>query len=243
MAGIPLDWLHFAGDRGDHIGRDSKHVGMPTTTISWWIVPGLALSLVALAAAIGLAARALTTVTFHEHAATRRLLGRTLVIPYVDATVLTYSLVRQQIHGIPAGTIATIKLQAADKRRISFSGAYRPRGGFLLAGVRVDAKVDPLDIMRDRISRVIAERLADDLLNSLPVRWGPLSMTATAVTPNRGKHKGQARFHFGNRPRRRGGAGPVHSVPRGGQAGLHYHSHVRPELLAMLHAVPPHDGR
>ena len=114
------------------------------------------------------------------------------MIPYVDATVLTYSLVRQQIHGIPAGTIATIKLQAADKRRISFSGAYRPRGGFLLAGVRVDAKVDPLDIMRDRISRVIAERLADDLLNSLPVRWGPLSMTATAVTPNRGKHKGQA---------------------------------------------------
>jgi hypothetical protein len=45
--------------------------------------------------------------------------------------------------------------------------------------------------MRDHISGIIADRLADQLLANQPVAWGPLVMSADGITPTRGKYKNQ----------------------------------------------------
>jgi hypothetical protein len=137
------------------------------------------------------AIRALTTIRFHELAATRRILGRTMTIPYVDVSSLTFKLVRHYVHGIPTGTLVTIKLASDDKRRISYTGKHRSRPGTSFFGIKTDAKVDELDLMRQHISTIIADRLGTELLSDRPVRWAHLTMTADALIPSRGRYKRQ----------------------------------------------------
>lgn len=149
-----------------------------------WLIAGAFFSYGAYYAA----RQALTSIRFHELAAVRRILGKTTIILYTEATSLTYRLVRTNIHGIPVGTTVTIKL-AADKRKISFAGTHKTRKGSQFFGIK--ARVDELDELRDHISTIIADHLGDTLLRNEPVTWGPATLHHDGLVPRRGKYKRQ----------------------------------------------------
>lgn len=130
-------------------------------------------------------------VRFHEHGAVRSTLLRRITIAYDEAIAIQHRLARKISSGVHTGTIVSISFWTDDGRRISWRGQYRERSTSNPADTGFTGH-DELDEVRDTLSNLIADRMADTLLAGSPIPWtsGAL-LTATGLAPCRGRFKGQ----------------------------------------------------
>lgn len=136
--------------------------------------------------------QARTTYRFYEQGAARFVGKRPLtVIAWVEASDLTYKVIKQYYHGVPLGANVTIELKTDDKRKIAYTGNHKTKvKSKKLFGPKEVVAIDELDYVRDMVAEVIADRLADKLLAGETVQWaGAATMSEQGLTPNRGKYK------------------------------------------------------
>ena len=117
---------------------------------------------------------------FFEQGATLHRKGKDLVRwSYLDVAALSYALVRQSYNGIYVGTSGTIWLEGEKGSRIktlkcSFRHKERAKG--ILR--RQFEGGDPMDVVRDTVADVVAERLALEIAEKGEASWtGPATFT------------------------------------------------------------------
>lgn len=97
----------------------------------------------------------------HEHGVRRKSLFRTQQLKYADVDVFTYSAVRQYVKGVYSGTNFTLTFasQVPGKvRTLTYSKHLRNTD-------------EGLDHVRDRVSQLIAQRMAEQLAAGRSVTW------------------------------------------------------------------------
>ncbi|HYE61535.1 MAG TPA: DUF6585 family protein [Phycisphaerales bacterium] len=154
----------------------------------------LAFSVLFLALAYLCVRQARTTYRFYEQGVAH-FIGRKprTVIPWVEASELTYRVVKQYVHGIPMGANVTFTLKAEDKRKVSFTNNHKTKvKARKLFGPKEVVAVDELDYVRDMVAEIIADRMADRLLAGESIQWCSAgTLSDQGLTPRRGKYKGE----------------------------------------------------
>jgi|GEM_PF-4795246 len=135
-----------------------------------------------------------TTVRFYE-LGVAKYIGRKprTVIAWVEASELTYKVIKQSFEGIPVGTSVSIQIKTDDKRKVSFSGNHKTKvKSKKLFGPKEVVRIDELDFIRDLVSESVADRLGDKLLARETIPWGGVGyISDQGFTPRRGKYKGE----------------------------------------------------
>lgn len=132
-------------------------------------------------------------IDFHERGLLERTWSKRRVFRYEDLVGLTYSLTRQYINGIYAGTALVLHVAASDGRKLKYTGRHKekPKGLAMTVFGRKFEGEDELDVVKDVISAYVARRLAADIAQK-PIVWGgAVAISGEGVTPRGGKHKGQ----------------------------------------------------
>lgn len=134
------------------------------------------------------------TVTFHEGGVVETVLGRRREVLYQDITRMSYAITRQYVNGVYAGTTLSMGLRTADGGKMNYSGRYKekPKGWAMTVFGRTFEGSDELDVVRDVVAAYIAARMTDAIARREAVEWpGCAVITADALTPLRGRRKGQ----------------------------------------------------
>jgi hypothetical protein len=139
--------------------------------------------------------RMFRSVAFYQGGVVDRLFSRVQHFRYADAVGMNYSLVRQYVNGIYAGTELTLRLIMNDGRVFNLCTRHkeRPKGlsVTLIPKKKTFEGEDEMDVIKDVIASYIADRLAAELAKGTPVAWCMnLEMTADGLRPLSGKHKG-----------------------------------------------------
>lgn len=120
--------------------------------------------------------------------------GGTIVnsLPYAAVEKFKFFVVRQYVNGIYTGTTLNVRMIAADKRKIVFSGSHKERAkglGHTIFVKRFEG-TDEMDIVRILIAEQMLPALSKRLAEVGSVEWcGKVQLSATGVTPVRGKYK------------------------------------------------------
>lgn len=126
---------------------------------------------------------------FFEHGVekVRRGGGSPHRLSYLDVTALTYSLSRRYHNGIYLGTVGVIRLETEKGSNVKgmqhkFPHREKPRG--LLR--RHFEGVDSMDLVRDAVAEVVAERLALEIAEKGSASWtGSATLTRTGLSIKR----------------------------------------------------------
>jgi hypothetical protein len=158
------------------------------------IVGGLG-GLVAAACFFGNIRRMFRSVSFYQGGLVDRLFSRVRTFRYADAVGMNYSLVRQYVNGIYAGTELTLRLTMNDGQVFNLCTRHKeqPKGLSitLIPKNKTFEGEDEMDVIKDLIASYVAERLGHELAKGGPVGWcRDLRLNTQGVMPLSGKAKG-----------------------------------------------------
>lgn len=137
-----------------------------------------------------------TKFEFREFGAIARRYGAIVrSIAYAECERLLYSVTRQYVNGIYAGTTVTLGLKAQGRPTVSWSGAHKqkPVGlSYTILGKGEFKGEDELDVVKLVIADAMADKWIDRLAAGEKINWlGQLELAADTVTILRGKRKKQ----------------------------------------------------
>lgn len=95
----------------------------------------------------------------HEHGVSRRWLRREQRLRYAEIDQFTYSAVRQYVKGVYSGTSFTLTFASNAAGKLTYSKTLRNAD-------------DELDRLRDRVGRILAERMSKQFDAGSTVAWG-----------------------------------------------------------------------
>jgi len=95
----------------------------------------------------------------HEHGVSRRWLRREQRLRYSEIDLFTYSAVRQYVKGVYSGTAFTLTFVSNAAGKVAYTKTLRNAD-------------DELDRLRDRVGRILAERMARQFAAGDAVTWG-----------------------------------------------------------------------
>jgi len=95
----------------------------------------------------------------HEHGVSRRWLRREQRLRYSEIDLFTYSAIRQYVKGVYSGTSFTLTFASNAAGKLTYTKTLRNAD-------------DELDRLRDRVGRILAERMAKQFGTGSTVSWG-----------------------------------------------------------------------
>ncbi|HLP86024.1 MAG TPA: hypothetical protein VK157_16855 [Phycisphaerales bacterium] len=134
-----------------------------------------------------------TTYEFFATGAVVRRGGETIIeMPYASVSRFRFLIVRQYVNGIYAGTSLDVRLTDDQRRCVRYQGKHKERAkglGMTIFGKRFEG-TDELDIVRILIAEQMLPAMSKRLAEVGSVEWcGKVQLSATGVTPVRGKYK------------------------------------------------------
>lgn len=152
----------------------------------------IAISLVFFSLIIPCVLYLLTRFEFYSGGAVIRKPTKSREFSYSNATFLEYSLTRQFVNGVYAGTAQRLVYKTADGRKFRFGGTHKERPKTFTFFKREFKGEDELDAIRFIISAEVAKGYFEAIHAGQPVDWcKQVQLTAAGVVPLRGKRKGQ----------------------------------------------------
>lgn len=132
-------------------------------------------------------------VDFYESGAVDRRLIRDRDYAYQDALTLRVSIVQIHLQLAHVATVLKLSMKMDTGRKLKYGGRLKTKGGFALLTPKVHRDAaDELDSVLMAISRFIASRLADQIVDCGSVDWCKrAAITPDGVTPRRGRLKGE----------------------------------------------------
>lgn len=115
-------------------------------------------------------------------------------LAYIDTSRLLFTVTRQYINGIYAGTALAVKLTDTAGRKLSFSGRYKEKSkgfGFTILHKKFEGE-DEMDVVKLIIAESVADRMVEQMERDGSVEWAAkVRLSPGGVTAPSGKRKRQ----------------------------------------------------
>ncbi|MEK6701665.1 MAG: hypothetical protein AABZ53_05340 [Planctomycetota bacterium] len=187
-------WLWLSPNNGPAL---NPQIAPPPPANDWQIaLVGFGLSFAFGSLTFFAAREALTKTRFHELGVRTVRFGKGVrAMAYADCERFWFTLVRQYVHGVYAGTALTITLKARGKPTIKWSGSHKekPKGlSVTILGKGEFKGEDELDIVKLVIADAMADRWVGEMSDGLSKNWcGKLALGIDNAGILSGKRKGQ----------------------------------------------------